>query len=487
MELSRTGWQPLGPQPYAPLRYCARAFNLSKAQCRAECTSAANLSSPCRACDPLCGGAPIHRWRSPTGQTLETLTTVTDPPFVFAYNPYDTDMVSMRRNLIVEPTLTRVWHQTTWRCCSASNGIVVDVGGNYGWYTLYSLALGCSVVVFEPVPRYQEVMQLGLSLNPGFASRVTVFSNVVYDVPGEYALRVPNVNPKLMERSGDSMESRGHVPLGMTGMNGRAGVLKTLWSAEATTVKARAVRIDDAITRDVCLLKADVEGYEPQVFQTAAALLSRYAVPVLQLELTHTNDADQTCAMINMLEHLHGPLDYEMRQLSGPRLHRPLTAPPGVKGDLHFVGPARGSSWRTAPSAWRTLQRFPSRAGQNATWAFKRDFFGYSTNLVALRRSTFRPGATRPWPPLKCSEDAPTRPEPRADVDLSSKKSMRCSWLGAECVVETPAPATGAKASGKPTAAARSAPTAAFARIKGGAGVRLWTSSRGRSPWKAGR
>ena len=50
--------------------------------------------------------------------------------------------------------------------------------------------------------------------------------------------------------------------------------------------------------------------------------------------------------------------------------------------------------------------------------------------------------------PLKCSEDAPTRPEPRADVDLSSKKSMRCSWLGAECVVETPAPATGAKASG---------------------------------------
>ena len=54
---------------------------------------------------------------------------------------------------------------------------------------------------------------------------------------------------------------------------------------------------------------------------------------------------------------------------------------------------------------------------------------------------------TRPVPsPLKCSEDAPTRPEPRADVDLSSKKSMRCSWLGAECVVETLAPATGEKA-----------------------------------------
>lgn len=414
-ELRRAGWRSLGTRPYTPFRACAgKAFNLSLALCRKECTSADNSTSRCRVCDPLCG-AEIQGWESPTGQKLESLTTATDPPFVFAYNPFDEDMRNMRRNLIVEPTLTRVWHELTWECCSAPNGVVVDVGGNYGWYTLFSLALGCSVVVFEPVPRYVEVMQLGLSLNPGFGSRVTIFSNVVYDTPGVYSLRVPDVNPKL----------RRPIPLGMTGMNGRAGVIKTVWSSTATTVEAKAVRLDDVIQRDVCLLKADVEGYEPQVFQTAAALLSRYAVPVLQLEMTHTKDADQTCASINMLEHLHGPLKFEMRQLRGAGLHRPLPF-------------ARSTPWKMAPSAWHKLPTFPSRPGKNATWAYRNDFLGYSTNLVAVRKRRFRPGAPRPWPPMVCLNGTRARPEPKPQ-DLSSKHSLGCEWVpkrngGAECI-----------------------------------------------------
>ena len=35
-------------------------------------------------------------------------------------------------------------------------------------------------------------------------------------------------------------------------------------------------------------LAAQVEGYEPQVLQTAARLFSRYTVPSIQLELTRT-------------------------------------------------------------------------------------------------------------------------------------------------------------------------------------------------------
>ena len=71
---------------------------------------------------------------------------------------------------------THAWHEATWQCCSpksrvrGANGIVVDVGGNFGWYTLCSLALGRSVIVFEPIPAYQEVLMLGVSLNPASAS-----------------------------------------------------------------------------------------------------------------------------------------------------------------------------------------------------------------------------------------------------------------------------------------------------------------------------
>jgi len=52
---------------------------------------------------------------------------------------------------IVEPTITLAWHEATWQCCQQPNALVVDVGGNFGWYTLYSIALGCKSIVFEPV------------------------------------------------------------------------------------------------------------------------------------------------------------------------------------------------------------------------------------------------------------------------------------------------------------------------------------------------
>ena len=75
-------------------------------------------------------------------------------------HPNDADMQRMREQLVLEPVLTHAWHEATWRCCASPGGLVVDVGGNFGWYTLFSLALGCEVIVFEPVPLFQEVPRL---------------------------------------------------------------------------------------------------------------------------------------------------------------------------------------------------------------------------------------------------------------------------------------------------------------------------------------
>ena len=110
----------------------------------------------------------------------------------------------------------------------------------------------------------------------------------------------------------------------MTGMEGRHGILKSDFNAQSLRVSAASVRVDDLVTgRDVCLFKADVEGYEPQVpnpnpnpspnrnrnpnpnpspsprpeqvLQTAQTLLATRSVPSLQLELTRTRGSpDQT-------------------------------------------------------------------------------------------------------------------------------------------------------------------------------------------------
>ena len=117
------------------------------------------------------------RWRSPSGQLLSTISSATVPSFTFAYNAMDQDMQGLRRQRLVEPALTHHWLSATRSCCAAG-GTVVDVGANFGWYTLLSLALGCAVVAVEPVPAWREVLTLGVALNQGFASRLTLVAAV---------------------------------------------------------------------------------------------------------------------------------------------------------------------------------------------------------------------------------------------------------------------------------------------------------------------
>ena len=144
--------------PGCDVERCMQKRDLRQAKHNASAVLALCARCECSLC--LICAKPRNRWTSPRGQTLESVTTNTDPPFTFAYNPNDADMQRMREQLVLEPVLTHAWHEATWRCCARPGGLVVDVGGNFGWYTLFSLALGCEVIVFEPVPLFQEVLRL---------------------------------------------------------------------------------------------------------------------------------------------------------------------------------------------------------------------------------------------------------------------------------------------------------------------------------------
>ena len=244
------------------------------------------------------------RWTSPLGQTLHSFTTNTEPRFTFAYNPRDNDMVRMARQGVLEPALTLAWHDATHICCRDQRGVVVDVGGNFGWYTLYSIALGCDVFVVEPVPTWLEILRLGVALNPGFARHVKIAQNVVYPERGNFTLRVPHPD-------GDEK-----MYLGMTYMQGSAGMIKGYRDHETYAHVAQSVRLDDVVRSDVCLLKVDVEGYEPQVLHTAQHLFAHRRVHALQLEMTRsTPGTAQQCATLKMLEHLDA-LGYAFKQVS---------------------------------------------------------------------------------------------------------------------------------------------------------------------------
>ena len=69
------------------------------------------------------------------------------------------------------------------------------------------------------------------------------------------AYRLPSDTLRVPIASG-----RHRKKLGMTGMVGSRGVLKTDPNAKTYAHVASSVRIDDLVKSDVCLLKADVEG-----------------------------------------------------------------------------------------------------------------------------------------------------------------------------------------------------------------------------------
>ena len=184
--LLRKGWVREEDQLLGRLATCATPA------CRPHC-SKRDASDACGLCScSLCSACvlAVQSWRTPAGRVLYAASTASEPQFTFAFSRDDSDMRGFLRTQLVEPALTLAWHNATRACC-ASGGTIVDVGCNYGWYTLYSLALGCQVTCFEPVPEWRDVIRLGVALNPGFQQRLRVVPKLAYHLPENFTLRVP--------------------------------------------------------------------------------------------------------------------------------------------------------------------------------------------------------------------------------------------------------------------------------------------------------
>ncbi|KAL3895457.1 MAG: hypothetical protein SGPRY_013507, partial [Prymnesium sp.] len=382
--------------------------NQTRPHCMEHCMKQANspeaIMRVCRHCEcklcAICYPARAAWWSSSTGVLHSTLT-ATEPPFHFAYSPHDEDMTRMQHQFVLEPALTMAWYEATAVCCR-KGGLVIDVGSNFGWYSLYSIALGCDVIAIEPTPIWQNVLRLGLAINPGFASKLRLFGNVIYNKPGSYTLHGPSARLPHAGR-----KSRF---LGMTGMVGTAGLIKG-YNKDFTQIRAPAVRLDDFVREKSSIPTANVNfpplcsltpfanvlpfSPPPQVFESATRLLRDYSVPALQFEITKgskwrgdTMNA-QTCMNLRMLVYLDAS-GFELREVN----HKAVDS-------MHL--PAR--SW-AAEEVFSRLQVFPSnssrrlakKTGQHPmVVGFVHDIKTFSSNMVARRVS--KPRARLEWPP----------------------------------------------------------------------------------------
>lgn len=159
--------------------------------------------------------------------------------------------------------------------CSSNNSrraLVVDVGANLGYFSLYALSHGCRVLAIEAAPEMASILKHSVRLN-GW--------NQTLD---EFRLFVNPVSDT--ERKVKFAFDKNHMGLSRLSNDGR---------------EMDAIVLDKVLQEDVLLLKIDVEGAEDLVFNGMMKFLAAFKVSNLVLEIKQTNDVETKRKFINGL------------------------------------------------------------------------------------------------------------------------------------------------------------------------------------------
>ncbi|KAK9785855.1 hypothetical protein WJX73_004640 [Symbiochloris irregularis] len=172
----------------------------------------------------------------------------------------------------VELGMTQTWWSVLARgggCKkgTATPGLVLDIGANFGYYAMYSAAMGCRVIGWEPVPQFRAFMEYGIQLN-GIERQVHVRPFVAASIPGEtYRLTVPqrgiwgtaSVNGGNIDKAVDNQGAYEYLDI-------------------------MGERVDSIVHEDVALMKLDVEGFEPVAMESAKGILDAHKISNVFME-----------------------------------------------------------------------------------------------------------------------------------------------------------------------------------------------------------
>ncbi|KAL7551451.1 hypothetical protein ACHAWF_015576 [Thalassiosira exigua] len=206
--------------------------------------------------------------------------TVTDPPFDISLHSKNFDKMRwvhiMQQGEYYERGLTRLFHRILSAYDSAADPppLVLDVGMNIGWFSLYSRAHGHDVAAFEPNPLMFLRVCESLAYNG-------------WDADG----RVSLWNYGLDSKSGTLNLTLGKNPGGSSFHEDRlAPKFRRTIPVRVTTLDGVARKMG-WLDRTISLAKVDVEGYEDHVFAGGTTLLRNGNVENVLMENSITDVA----------------------------------------------------------------------------------------------------------------------------------------------------------------------------------------------------
>ncbi|KAL4427805.1 hypothetical protein ABPG75_001894 [Micractinium tetrahymenae] len=182
----------------------------------------------------------------------------------------DVDVSSaIHHNALLEVGFTWAWHLNLKEGCrkDGKQALVLDVGANFGYYSLLSASMGCRVVAWEPVPYFAAYFKYALLRNNMTHAVQMRFAIVSNSTGGELTIVVPN---------------RGIW--GTAGIGGKNidGAIKNEGGYD--NVVRPVERVDSVVHEDVLIMKIDVEGFEPSVLHGSRNLLLKHSVENIFME-----------------------------------------------------------------------------------------------------------------------------------------------------------------------------------------------------------
>jgi len=200
-----------------------------------------------------------------------TLTvTKTDPPFIFANLAQGVVSSTVNNHGSFAPIETVIFKNILKERCKKdpkAPPMVVDIGGNMGYFSTYAAKMGCKVKTYEPIPNPLRFIRINTMLNK-IKTLVEIYPHAVGEKRG--ILR---------------MNENQDWGLSIVNDNGKQQV--------------QSIILEDVIKENTLLMKIDVEGHEGSVLHGLKEILEKYSIENLIVETS--NRTDSMRALINYM------------------------------------------------------------------------------------------------------------------------------------------------------------------------------------------
>ena len=164
------------------------------------------------------------------------------------------------------------------------NFYILDIGSNVGWYTLFLGKLGYNILAFEPSDVNMYILRKSFCLNQDL--NITLIKKGLY----------------TEEKQCDFYISRGNIGDGWVFCDKNSTIPSHLIKSGETYLTKLSNYIEFLSTRNLALIKIDIEGSEGKAIESGIELFSKYHTPFIFLEFTPSSLIKHGTEPIKLLE-----------------------------------------------------------------------------------------------------------------------------------------------------------------------------------------